>query len=68
MNICEATNLAVKSGKCIAHGKMIGVAKVKPTNTTSNCILMYADGSNPSRYGWQPSAKDLMREDWELID
>ena len=68
MNISEATKLAIESGRCIANRKMIGFVKIKPTDTSSNCILMKADGSNPSQYGWQPSAEYLMREDWELVD
>lgn len=68
MNICEAIKKAMETGKCIATAYMIGEAKIKPTDTIHNCIVMRADGSHPSRYGWQPSAEDLTREDWELVD
>lgn len=68
MNISEATHKAMSENKCISNKGMRGVIKVRPTNTIANCILMGADGSNPSKYGWQPSAEDLMRLDWEVVD
>ena len=45
-----------------------GLAKIKPTDEIGNCILMDADGSNPSKLGWQPSAKQLLRKDWMLTE
>ena len=68
MDIGSAVKKAVREDKCISIPDFRGHIKIKPTNDIGNCICMQADGSNPSRYGWQPSAEDLMRDDWEVVD
>ncbi|MBR2697935.1 MAG: DUF2829 domain-containing protein [Clostridia bacterium] len=64
MNITDAIREAIAEGGCITVPEYADVIKIKPTNTTANCILMNADGSNPSKHGWQPSANALLRDDW----
>jgi hypothetical protein len=64
MNIAEAVNEAVKKGTCIALPELKEIVKIKPTNGKGNCVVMGADGSHPSEYGWQPTADDLRRTDW----
>ncbi len=66
MNIFEAVTIAVREDKCITTSESIETVKIKPTNDKGNCIVMGADGSHPSKYGWQPTADDLMREDWVI--
>ncbi len=77
MDIIEATRIAVKSGKWIARN-VKGVSpwncvQIKPTNTSDGCIvkprkeLKHRDGVLPRR-GWQPSADDLIADDWIVID
>lgn len=68
MNIFEAVTIAVREEKYITTPEFAGKIKIKPTNGDGNCILMHADGSNPSKYGWQPTADDLMREDWIITE
>lgn len=68
MNICEAVKSALKADKCITTPEFEGVLKIKPTNKTGNCIVMKADGSNPSKLGWNPQADELVREDWIVVD
>lgn len=68
MNIAEAVKEAIKNDRCITTKLLEGAMKIKPTNTASNCIVMFADGSYPSKYGWQPTANDLMRTDWIVVD
>lgn len=68
MNISEAAKLAVENGKCIITPEFKRYAKIKPTNGIGNCIVMNVDGSHQSKYGWQPTARDLIRNDWELVD
>lgn len=68
MNIVEAVEKAMKEGRCITIEAFNGKAKIKPTNENGNCIVMNADGHQPSRFGWQPTADDLLREDWEVVD
>ena len=67
MWIHEATKRAFESGLCITLPEFRGIAKIRPTDGSGRCVLMKADGSQPSKYGWQPSAQDLIRDDWELI-
>lgn len=68
MNIWEAIKKAMEEDKYITLPEFCGFCKIQPTDTNRHCIVMGNDGSNPSRYGWQPSARDLMREDWILVD
>ena len=68
MNIAEAAKEAMAIGRCITRSDAKGKCKIRPTNEKENCILMGADGSNPSKYGWQPSAKDLVSDIWEVVD
>lgn len=68
MYIHEAVKKAMDKGYCITTREHKETAKIRPTNERGNCILMMADGTNPSEYGWQPSAEDLMRDDWIVVD
>ena len=68
MYIQEAAKQAIEKEKYMTLPEFQGGAKIKPTNGRRNCILMNADGSNPSKYGWQPSAEELLREDWIVVD
>ena len=67
MDIGKAVSEAYRLGKCITNSSFPDT-KIKPTNDKGNCIVMYADGKNPSKYGWQPTAEDLMRRDWVVVD
>lgn len=68
MNIKNAVEVAYTKDKCITLKEFRDVMKIKPTDSAGHCILMSADGSNPSKYGWQPSASDLMSTDWIVVD
>ena len=68
MNIKEATQKAIELNKYIITPEFEGAVKIKPTNGSGNCIAMYADGSHPSKHGWQPRANDPTREDWLVVD
>ena len=68
INIQEAVKQAVEERKYITLPEFEGGAKIKPTNGRGNCIVMNADGSSPSKSGWQPSADELMRDDWLIVD
>lgn len=68
MNINEAVKKTMEKGNCMTLPEFKGGAKIKPTNGRGNCIVMNADGSNPSKSGWQPSADELMRDDWLIVD
>ena len=68
MNIYRAVKKAFKKGKCVTLKGNEDVWKIKPTNGNGNCIIMTADGSYKSKYGWQPSAENLMEKDWIVVD
>lgn len=68
MYINEAVQQAVREEKYITLPEFETSVKIRPTNEKGNCILMRKDGSHPSKYGWQPTAEELMRNDWEVVD
>ncbi len=68
MQINEAVREALENDLCITVPEFRGTVKIKPTNGPELCIVMLADGSRSSKYGWQPSAKELMRDDWEIVN
>lgn len=67
MLICEATKAALESGKYITQKRYMGKIKIRP-EIGIPCTIMEADGSRPSKYGWQPTADALISEDWIVID
>lgn len=65
MNIYEATKRALQEGKCMRENSTSRVmVKVEATGT---CTLMKLDGSHPVR-GWQPTARELLSELWEIME
>lgn len=68
MQIQEAIKGALETNRCITLPEFIGKSKIKPTKGKGNCIVMEADGSWTSKYGWQPTAEELLRDDWENVD
>ena len=68
IQIHEAVKNAIENDRCITLPEFLGASKIKPTNGPGHCIVMRADGSDPSKYGWQPSAQELLRSDWEIVD
>lgn len=67
MNINEAAKQAIKENKCITVPEIYGVAKINLTNDENSCILVAVDGTVLTK-SWKPSAKDLIREDWIVVD
>ena len=67
MNIADAVREAMNTGACITLPEFVGIAKIRPTDGPGNCILSEWDGSRPSKYGWQPIASQLTREDWIIV-
>lgn len=68
MNIYEAAKKAMEEGKYITTKPFYGRAKIGPIDGTGPYRVMEADGSNPSKSGWQPAGDDLTREDWMVVD
>ena len=68
MNVKEAVQQAIEEKRFITLPEIEESAKIQPTNEEGNCVVMRKDGSHPSRKGWQPTAEELMREDWKVVD
>ena len=67
MTISEAVTQAMAVDGCITTPDFEGKMKIKPTNGEGCCVLMFWDGSHPSKHGWNPQANQLMRDDWMVI-
>lgn len=68
MNIVDAAREALNRGCCMARRAWGNTYRfrVEPTNTPDLCVCHSKAMKNPSR-GWQPSAEDLMGNDWYLL-
>lgn len=73
MYIHEAVKEAMENGKMIyrvstmqTNGARHGA--IKPTNTYDECILIVMEDGEPKRScrAWNPTADDLMADDWEI--
>ncbi|HEC2198576.1 TPA: DUF2829 domain-containing protein [Staphylococcus delphini] len=70
MNIQEATKLATEKLVTMTRKewKESHQAEVFPTNDSLlHCIISVDNGKVLTKY-WQPSADDLMANDWEVIN
>ena len=78
MKISEAVQLAMKNGKYIQRETIEGTigssfhpTKIKPTNSYGFCIVYTLDEKGNEIHhckNWNPSAEDLMADDWVLTD
>ena len=71
MNIIEATKLATEQGKGIINGEcMQAEIYLLPTNLCLGFMIIpfgykYIEDNKPVPR-WQPKAKDIIADDWEL--
>lgn len=65
MKIDMAVRLALEQNKCIAD-KEFPAVKMKPIKGMPFVIMM-SDGSRPCN-NWNPTAEDLMRDCWIVVD
>ena len=68
MILSEAVRKAMDADGCITNGDMVRKIKIRPTDGAGCCIVMGWDGESPSKHGWNPRAKDSIRDDWELAE
>lgn len=78
MRISEAVKQAMESGKYIQRETIEGESghsfhqtKIKPTNSYGSCIVYTFDQKGKEIHhckNWNPSAEDLMADDWVLTD
>lgn len=73
MNIQEAVKKALKTDGVI-YRKSVGqegeatYGVIKPTNSYDSCLLLVISRGIPQRScrAWNPTADDLMTDDWEV--
>ena len=66
MNIYEAAKIAVKiNGKIYRRCEGFQFVRIEPTDTPDCCRISHTREINFGRR-WQPSAKDLIAEDWTV--
>lgn len=66
MTISEATKQAMAINGYITTPTLMGGMKIRPTSH-GPYIAFHWDGTK-GRYGWQPSAEDILAEDWIVIE
>ncbi len=72
MRIHEAVRMAIGENKEIYRTSVKNedsdvYATIKPTNTYEACVLIVnRNGEKKSCRNWNPTADDLMANDWEL--
>ena len=72
MTIQTAVKQALSEGKYIRRrsvnsGILESQVLIKPTNSYDCCaILIFGDGENWQSRFWNPTAGDLMADDWEV--
>lgn len=67
MKIGEAVKQALDEGKCITRDEYLDSVKMCPICGVMPLTIMMADGSHPCK-NWNPTAEDLMAEDWILVN
>lgn len=74
MNIQEATKKVVEDGGLIYRTSAMQVdgeryGAINPTNTYDACILVVMDkgAKKKSCRAWNPTADDLLANDWEIV-
>ncbi|MCP8849151.1 DUF2829 domain-containing protein [Latilactobacillus curvatus] len=67
MNIQQATKIATKQKRGITR-KSWGPRSVTilPTNTANGCLLLFFGRKHEVKSNWEPTALDLLANDWEV--
>lgn len=74
MKINEAVRKAIDTNTIMyresVEKKMGRRAYIKPTNSYEACLMIICQGSRveDSSRCWNPTADDLMADDWELVN
>ena len=68
MNIIEATKKAVDENKAI-YRKSLPHIKFIPTNSKNAAFILFSDDNDsPAGRIWNPMAKDILSNDWEVLN
>lgn len=58
--------LTRKAWDYITEKPMAAAVKILPTDGPDGCVVLSASSKIP-RYGWQPTAEDLVADDWKTV-
>ena len=68
MNIIKATKKAVDENKAI-YRKSLPHIKFVPTNSKNAAFILFSDDNDrPAGRMWNPMAKDILSNDWEVLN
>ncbi len=68
MNIIEATKKAVDENKAI-YRKSLPHIKFVPTNSKNAAFILFSDDNDrPAGRMWNPMAKDILSNDWQVLN
>ena len=67
MNIIEATKKAVDENKAI-YRKSLPHIKFVPTNSKNVAFIVFSDNDDRAGGMWNPMAKDILSDDWEVLN
>lgn len=67
MNIQDAVKEAIRKDGYIRRKSIQSNTLIKPTNSYDCCILIVKGKENRQSRYWNPTANDLMDDDWEVI-
>ena len=68
MKIIEATKKAVDENKAI-YRKSLPHIKFVPTNSKNAAFILFSDDNDrPAGRMWNPMAKDILSNDWEVLN
>lgn len=65
MFIHEAVQKAISTGNYIRRISWPRGLSIEPTDSPNTCVAHVKDKA--PRRGWQPKAKDLLADDWEVF-
>lgn len=70
MKISEAVERALEEKKPITRTDYLGELgfKIFPTNSSDCCYIAYRNGKPDQTRCWNPTATDLMADDWKLVN
>lgn len=66
MKISEAVEKALKNNTPIVRKELPYGTKIYPTNSSDCCFVLSDDKSRQPVRCWNPTANDLVADDWEV--
>lgn len=67
MNIAEAVKKALKTKSCIKRESGTTQTRIKPTDSYDCCIIYVSGKKNQQCRYWNPTADDLIADDWQCV-